>query len=90
MLGVFPVSCTTSFGSAPAPAASEAVQDPVPAKDSVSTEPRQAAEPVSAPAAADGDAPAEGGLLKDLLDAGVITQEEYDAINTARQAVSET
>ena len=39
-------------------AASEAVQDPVPAKDSVSTEPRQAAEPVSAPAAADGDAPA--------------------------------
>ena len=39
---------------------------------------------------ADGDAPAEGGLLKDLLDAGVITQEEYDAINAARQAVSET
>ena len=39
---------------------------------------------------ADGEAPAEGGLLKDLLDAGVITQEEYDAINAARQAVSET
>ena len=39
---------------------------------------------------ADGDAPAEGGLLKDLLDAGVITQEEYDAINAARKTTSET
>ena len=39
---------------------------------------------------ADGAVSEEGGLLKDLLDAGVITQEEYDAINAAGKTTSET
>ena len=39
---------------------------------------------------ADGAVSEEGGLLKDLLDAGVITQEEYDAINAAGKTTTET
>ena len=43
--------------------------------------------PADPPAANDSEAPAEGGLLRELLDAGVITQEEYDALTGTLTAV---
>ena len=46
--------------------------------------------PEEAPQLADGEAPeAHGDLLADLLSAGVITQEEYDALSAAQSAAAE-
>ena len=49
--------------------------------------PQDGGRPADPPAAKDGEVPAQGGLLTELLDAGVITQAEYDALNAARTAV---